>query len=59
MPEALAMKEWDERRWAEVLAGVDQAEATFVSGGGLSVRTPEEALALTIQMARLEAERNL
>lgn len=58
------MKEWDERRWAEVLAGVDQAEATFVSGGGLSVRTPEEVLALTIQtkrrrLARLEAERNL
>lgn len=52
-----------ERRRAEILTAVDQAEAVYARGGGMSVRTPEEAIALAAQikrrgLARIGAEKN-
>jgi putative addiction module CopG family antidote len=61
--EALSMWEERERTRAEILAAVDEAEASLARGEGRSVTTPEEVRQLADDvkrrgMARLNAEKN-
>ena len=61
--EALSLWESRERRRAEIIAAVDQAEASFAIGNGRRINTREEAarLAEDIKLrgiARLAAEKN-
>jgi putative addiction module CopG family antidote len=63
LQEALALWETRERRRAEILAAVDQAEASFVRGEGRRITTQEEAARLADEVkrrgiARLTAEKN-
>ena len=59
--DALALWEGRERRRAEILAAVDQAEASYARGEGRRVATREESAQLADEMkrrglARLNAE---
>ena len=61
--EALSMWEERERTRAEILAAVDEAEASLARGEGRSVTTPEEVKQLADDVkrrgrARLAAEQN-
>jgi putative addiction module CopG family antidote len=61
--EALLLWESRERRRAEILAAVDQAEASFARGEGRRITTREETAQLADEiklrgLARLNAERN-
>lgn len=63
LADALSLWENRERRRAEILAAVDQAEASFTRGEGRSVRSREEAAQLANEIkrrgqARLAAELN-
>jgi hypothetical protein len=63
LQEALSLWEERERRRAEILAAVDQAEASFARGEGRRVKTREEAAQLSDDIkrrgrARLNAEEN-
>jgi Arc/MetJ-type ribon-helix-helix transcriptional regulator len=63
LQEALSLWEVRERRRAEILAAVDQAEASFGRGEGRRVTTREEAAQLADDIkrrgvARLNAEPN-
>ena len=55
--EALTLWEVRERRRAEILAGVDQAEASFAEGKGRKITTRQEAKQLTGEIARRGAAR--
>ncbi|HMF78643.1 MAG TPA: hypothetical protein VK604_23505 [Bryobacteraceae bacterium] len=64
LQEALSLWEGRERRRAEILAAVDQAEASFARGDGRRVTTREEAAQLADEIkrrgiARLNAEKNI
>lgn len=50
--QALELWEERERRRAEILAAVDNAEASFAREEGLEIRSPEEAAALAEDIAR-------
>ncbi len=52
LEEALSLWESRERRRAEILAAVDQAEASFARGEGRRVTTPEETARLTEDIKR-------
>ena len=59
--EALSLWEQRERRRAEILAAVDQAEASFARGEGRRITTREETVQLADEikrrgLARLTAE---
>ncbi|HEX4749640.1 MAG TPA: type II toxin-antitoxin system ParD family antitoxin [Bryobacteraceae bacterium] len=61
--EALSLWEVRERRRAEILAAVDQAEASFARGEGRRVTSREETVQLADDikrrgLARLNAEQN-
>jgi putative addiction module CopG family antidote len=61
--DALALWEGRERRRAEILAAVDQAEASYAWGEGRRITTREESAQLADDikrrgMARLNAEEN-
>lgn len=61
--EALSLWEHRERRRAEILAAVDQAEASFSRGEGRRITTREEAAQLAEEikqrgMARLAREKD-
>jgi putative addiction module CopG family antidote len=61
--EALSLWEGRERRRAEILAAVDQAEASFARGGGRRITTRDEADQLADEikrrcLSRLGAEEN-
>jgi putative addiction module CopG family antidote len=61
--DALALWEGRERRRAEILAAVDQAEASYARGEGRRIATREESAQLADEMkrrglARLNAEEN-
>ena len=63
LQEALSLWEGRERRRAEILAAVDQAEASFARGEGRSITTREETAELADEikrrgLARLNAEQN-
>lgn len=63
LQEALSLWEGRERRRAEILAAVDQAEASFARGEGRRVTTREEAAQLADEikrrgLARLNAGKN-
>ena len=63
LQEALSLWEGRERRRAEILAAVDQAEASFARGDGRRVTTREEAAQLADEikrrgLARLNAGKN-
>ena len=63
LQEALALWEGRERRRAEILAAVDQAEASFARGDGRRVTTREETAQLADEikqrgLARLNAGKN-
>jgi len=64
LQEALSLWEGRERRRAEILAAVDQAEASFARGDGRRVTTREKAAQLADEIkrrgiARLNAEKNI
>jgi len=50
--EALSLWEGRERRRAEILAAVDQAEASFARGEGRRITTREEAAQLADEIKR-------
>ena len=52
LQEALSLWESRERRRAEILAAVDQAEASFARGEGRSITTRQEAKQLADQIKR-------
>jgi Arc/MetJ-type ribon-helix-helix transcriptional regulator len=52
LEEALALWESRERRRAEILAAVDQAEASFASGAGRRIAAREEAEHLAGEIKR-------
>ena len=61
--DALALWEGRERRRAEILAAVDQAEASYARGEGHRITTREESVQLADDikrrgLARLNAEEN-
>jgi len=61
--EALSMWESRERRRAEILAAVDQAEASYARSEGRRITTHEETMQLADEinrrgLARLNAEQN-
>jgi putative addiction module CopG family antidote len=61
--DALALWEGRERRRAEILAAVDQAEASYARGEGRKITTREESTQLADDinrrgLARLSAEEN-
>ncbi len=61
--EALLLWESQERKRAEILAAVDQAEASFARGDGRRITTREETIQLATEikrrgLARLTAEEN-
>ena len=61
--EALSLWECRERRRAEILAAVDQAEASFARGEGRRITTREETAQLADEIkrrgqSRLAAEQN-
>ena len=61
LQEALTLWEFRERRRAEILAAVDQAEASFARGEGQRVTTAQESAQLADNvkrrgLARLNAE---
>ena len=63
LQEALSLWEGRERRRAEILAAVDQAEASFARGEGRRIGTREEAAQLADEikrrgLSRLSAEEN-
>ena len=55
--EALALWENRERRRVEILAAVDQAEASFARGEGQIIRTREEAGQLADQIKQRDSSR--
>jgi Arc/MetJ-type ribon-helix-helix transcriptional regulator len=62
--EAMSLWEERERRRLEILAAIEQAEASFARGEGRRITTREEVTQLTEDirrrgMARLAAEQNL
>ena len=52
MEEAFSLWERRERRRAEILAAVDQAEASFARGEGRRITTQEEAVQLADEIKR-------
>ena len=63
LQEALSLWEGRERRRAEILAAVDQAEASFARGEGRRITTREETAQLADEikrrgLARLALEQN-
>ena len=52
LQEALSLWERQERRRAEILAAVDQAEASLARGDGRSVTTQQEATQLADEIRR-------
>ena len=52
LQEALSLWEGRERRRAEILAAVDQAEASFSGGEGRRITTREEAAQLADEIKR-------
>lgn len=63
MKEALLLWENKERRRAEILAALDQSEASFARGEGRRITSQEERVALASEikrrgLARLAAEEN-
>jgi putative addiction module CopG family antidote len=52
LQEALSLWEGRERRRAEILAAVDQAEASFARGEGRRITTREEAAQLANEIKR-------
>ena len=63
LQEALSLWEGRERRRAEILAAVDQAEASFARGAGRRITTREETARLADEikrrgLARLTLEQN-
>ncbi len=50
--DALSLWEQRERRRAEILAAVDQAEASFARGEGRKITTPQEAADLAEEIKR-------
>jgi len=63
MKEALLLWENKERRRAEILAALDQSEASFARGEGRRIKSQEERVALASEikrrgLARLAAEEN-
>jgi len=61
--EALLLWENKERRRAEILAALDQSEASFARGEGRRIKSQEERVALASEikrrgLARLAAEEN-
>ena len=60
LKDALLLWEKQERKRAEILSAVDQAEASFVRGGGRSIQSQEETALLANEikqrgLARLKA----
>jgi Arc/MetJ-type ribon-helix-helix transcriptional regulator len=52
LQDALALWEGRERRRAEILAAVDQAEASFARGEGRKIATREEAVQLASEIKK-------
>ena len=52
LQEALSLWEGRERRRAEILAGIDQAEASLATGEGRNIATCEQAAQLADEIKR-------